>query len=232
MKTNKLSFWSKTVVLSLAVMAVSSNVVYGQSMNYDVHIGMNTTKYMSNDDPRMYGQSAKTGMELGFGARYTMKSGLELSSGVNLTMSSCSFSAFSDYIIGNQITTMYPQVNMRNVAIDIPVTLGYQIKVCDGVQLTPMVGVYGRYGLFSIKDDLLITDNPTIEKWNCYKDYQYGDATLSAARRAEFGLASAVRLTVCNHYELSLTYRRGLTTQLPQYDGKLHSLSLTLGYRF
>ena len=116
-------------MLSLAVMAVSSNVVYGQSMNYDVHIGMNTTKYMSNDDPRMYGQSAKTGMELGFGARYTMKSGIELSSGVNLTMSSCSFSAFSDYIIGNQITTMYPQVNMRNVAIDIPLTLGYHIKV-------------------------------------------------------------------------------------------------------
>ena len=66
MKTNKLSFWSKTVVLSLAVMAVSSNAVYGQSMNYDVHIGMNTTKYMSNDDPRMYGQSAKTGMEWNF----------------------------------------------------------------------------------------------------------------------------------------------------------------------
>ena len=88
MKTNKLSFRSKTVVLSLAVMAVSSNVVYGQSMNYDVHIGMNTTKYMSNDDPRMYGQSSKKGMELGLGARYTIKSGVQYSNGGNLNMSS------------------------------------------------------------------------------------------------------------------------------------------------
>lgn len=221
-------------VVWMAMFSFSGTLLaYGQGYEYDVHIGVNTSGYTDANSQFFYDMTNKFGVNIGFGASYAFRSNVEVLTGANLVMSGGQFGLMNNYMgTDGRQAVLFPEVNVRHVSMEIPAMIGYRINAGKSFRLTPSVGFYGRYGLFSIKDKVFADDGRSSEKWNCYQSYQYDNGSLSAVKRLDIGVAVALRVTYLSHYELTFGYHRGLTDQLQDYGTKQQSLSLTMGYRF
>lgn len=223
----------KKVLLSLCAiaMAVCSSFGQTQDLKIGVHVGGNLSGYTGGKKYIIYDKANKVGYEIGADIQYMLKSKFSISSGISLLQTGGKFSVMSSYASSaGSSQTEFPAINTKVLSLEIPLKFGYDISISDGFAITPTIGIYGRYGLASIKDKVSIAGDKNDYKWDCYKDFNKDMHHLNAMKRFEYGVLIGVGAKISNHYVLSLNYRRGLNTLSSQYDLKKGDLSCTIGY--
>lgn len=208
-------------------------ITKGQGVEYGVHVGVNSSKYVDGDASIFIDNSSKTGYELGFDVKYTFKRNVVLSSGLNLVQVGGKFAGlgdFYDFSNSGQVCN-FPEINTKIMALELPIKVGYKFNIGRSFAITPNVGVYARYGIASIKDDIRTKDNTNNEKWNCFKDYQKS-YTLEAFKRFDAGVTADVTFSILKHYNVGVSYKRGFVSQQSEYTPKNQSLSVLIGYTF
>ncbi len=205
--------------------------VKAQRLNTGLHIGTNLSGYVGGNKYKIYDTSYKVGYEIGGDIRYTLNCGINFTSGISFTQSQGKFSVMSDYYDATgQITTEFPEINTNILFLEIPLKVGYGFQLGGKTRLNPFAGIYGRYGLLSMKDDVREIGKTESEKWDCFKDYNSTYHHIDAMKRIDFGMMVGVEMMVADHYSISINYRRGLLSQSTQYGLRQQGVSLSLGY--
>lgn len=211
-----------------------------QGMKFGVHAGTDLMWYSSNFQPPFGESKMKAGFVVGGDAAYTFGNNVVLASGLDLLVSNGQFNAHSVNYLN---ALMFDKVEVKTMSLEIPLKAGYMFNIGKSVSLTPMVGVYGRYGLASFNGDVvsnIALDSPyestaMTEQWKPYDGYvnsKAGAYTISPMKRWDFGCSVEVKLSVKEHYVISAGYRRGLLKQQDFYRLYGNSLRFTLGYVF
>ena len=218
-------------VVVLFVLACYPSLCKGQNIDYVIHAGMNVSNYVDGDKYQLYESSAKIGLELGVGVRTNFDGNFFIQSGINILQSGGNFAVMSPYVDSSgQLFTEFPEVNTKMLSLEIPLSVGYNVKVGKSVVLSPSVGVYYRYNFASIKDK--VNDGEKTEKWDCFKDFAHGAGRIDPFRHHDLGALVRVDATISRHYCLSLGYQRGLIKQSQQYGLKNQTFTLSAGYIF
>lgn len=221
----------KVLILLFGITAFLCQSIYAQDLKMGLHVGGNLSGYTGGKQYIIYDKSNKVGYEIGADIQYFLKNKISIASGISLLQTGGKFSVMSSYTssIGHG-ETEFPAVNTKALSLEIPLKFGYDISLCNGFALTPNVGVYGRYGVSSIKDKVKIIGDKTNYKWDSYKDFNKDMHHIDAFKKFEYGVLIGISTKISNHYVISLNYKRGLNTLSSQYDLKKSDLSCTIGY--
>lgn len=226
----------KKVFVTLAVMASLFPVCgMAQEAKVDVHAGANLSGFAGGKDFTVQDKSMKVGASLGVGFSYETQSNIVLSSGIDFLMAGGKFMGVSNYYsVGDKGPTIdFPSVSSREVALQIPLKIGYNFMLGKKWNFIPSIGVYGRYSLASFKQNVTAKtgENTTNTfKWNCFDNYSNSMVRLNAYKRWDIGGLIEGKFVYANRYALTLGYSRGFMDKSSQYKFKNHSYYLTLGY--
>ncbi len=230
MKTLK---YVKAAVLAVALTSPMAGMA--QETRVDVHVGANLTGFVGGDKYQVQDKKVKGGSIAGVGLSYETQNKIVLSSGVDLQMMAGKYSVMSDYLYDGKLPYTYPEVNSREIAIEIPVKIGYDFCLGKKLNLIPSVGIYGRYSVASIKENVtenFVGDKPNTFKWNSFENHANGKNHLDAYKRWDMGALVEAKLVYCKHYSMTLGYSRGFVYKSSQFHIKNHSLNFTIGYTF
>lgn len=230
----------KHFLLAVAIVILSGVSCYAQKFSYGLHAGVNVANFKAKDLYRVYDSKSKVGYQIGGDVNYTLNNGISFVSGLDAMVYGGKFSTQSQYASGGQNVTEFPEVNTKEVALEIPLKVGYKFSLSEKSYLMPTIGVYGRYSIASIKDDVVslvdyTTNTTTKEKWNCFKDYsnpKSPNATMPAFNRFDFGFNVGVLAVVASHYSISASYSHGLINHSKKYELKNRNINISLGYLF
>ena len=212
--------------------------VNAQGLKFGVHAGTDLLWYSAKNNPPFDESNIKAGFVVGGDVAYTFNNNVALASGISLLVSNGQFSALTEYY---PVEMKFSEVNVKTMSLEIPLKVGYTFRLGSGISLTPMVGVYGRYGVDSFKGDIVSnigdTSKPetTTESWKPYDGYTNSKTaaySISPMKRWDFGCSAELKLAVKDHYVISAGYMRGLINQDNYYKINNNSLRLTLGYVF
>ena len=224
-------FMKKTIFAAIILMICCLHI-QAQQWDYGLHAGINSSGYTGGKAYTIYGKSNRIGYEVGGDVRYTLRSGLLFASGLSILQTGGQFAVMSDYAgATGQGETAFPEVNTNLLFLEMPLKVGYDFKLGSKVVLSPHIGAYARYALASIKENVQTNDG-SVEKWNCLKDYNKGYRHIEAFKRFDAGLAAEVELRLFRHYLLTAGYRRGFVEQSAQYGLKSQTFIVKLGYLF
>lgn len=222
-----------SIIIIASLFSLLSNA---QDLKYGVHAGVNLSGYCSGDKFKVYDSKFRTGCQVGGDLIYTFNNKITLSSGADIMLSGGKFSTFSSYISSNGVNTEFPEIKAKEISVEIPIKIGYDFKLSDKSDFIPSVGIYGRYGFESIKDNVTTSlDNgksQDVKKWNCYEDFSDKGHRIDAFKRFDFGVNAEARFVFSNHYFVALGYSYGLTKKTEQYGIKPNYVKLSLGYIF
>lgn len=222
----------KKTIFAAALFTLCCLHTQAQTWNYGLHAGINSSGYTGGKAYTIYGKSNCIGYEVGGDIRYTLRSGLLFASGLSILQIGGQFAVMSDYAgATGHGETAFPEVNTKLLSLEMPLKVGYDFKLGSKVVLSPHIGIYARYALASIKDDVRTNDG-SVEKWSCLKDYSKGYRHIEAMKRCDAGLTAEVELRLFHHYLLTAGYRRGFVKQSAQYGLKRQMFSVALGYLF
>ena len=203
-----------------------------QGVKYDVHAGANLSGYVSGNHYTAQDRDMKVGAGLGVGISYETDNRFVISSGLDFLLVRGGFTAMSEYVspTGGPFTT-FPSVNTREISIQVPLKFGYDFHLGEKWHFVPAIGVYGRFSMISIKDN--VTENTgegtTTFKWNCFNSYQ-GSSRLSSYNRWDVGGLIEGKFTYLDRYSVSLGYNRGFLDKSSQFKFKNQGCHFTIGY--
>lgn len=201
---------------------------FSQNLQYGVHVGGNISRFHSGNVFRVYDNKWKVGYEIGGDVKCQVTNHICLLSGLTLVQAGGKFSAMINYYQG--ALTEFPEINAKIVSLEVPLKIGYSFALSENVAIVPNIGIYGRYALASIKDNVITVGDDSAEKWDAFKDYNKGEHQIDAMKRWDFGVAAGLEVQLLKHYSVSLRYNYGLRKQSQQYDIKNQGISLSIGY--
>lgn len=222
----------------LFILCVAALHVNAQGLKFGVHAGTDLLWYSAKNNPPFDESKMKSGFVVGGDVAYTFNNNVALASGISLLVSNGQFSALTEYY---PVEMKFSEVNVKTMSLEIPLKVGYTFRLGSGISLTPMVGVYGHYGVDSFKGDVVSCiggtsgANTITESWKPYNGYtssRIDTYTISPIKRWDFGCSAELKLAVKDHYVISAGYMRGLINQDDYYKINNNSLRLTLGYVF
>ncbi len=220
-------------VLGALLMAPACGMA--QETHVDVHVGANLSGFVGGNDSQVQDKKVRVGSEFGVGLSYETKNKIVLSSGFNFLLVSNKMSVLSDYLSEGKLAFTYPEVNAKEIALEVPVKIGYDFRLGTKLNFIPSIGVYGRYSTASLKDDVtenFVGDIPNTFKWNCFENHLNNNNRLDAYKRWDVGALVEAKFLYAGHYSLLLGYSRGFIKKSSQFKVKNHSLKLTIGYSF
>ena len=225
----------KVVLASLVMMAIFPMNGMAQSFDVDVHAGANLSGFASGKDFTAQDKKMKAGASLGVGLSYETKGKIVLSSGLDVLMTGGKFMGVSNYYsVGDKGPAIdFPMVNSREIALQIPLKVGYDFTLGKKWNFIPSVGVYGRYSIASLKQNVTAKtgENATTTfKRDCFVNYSNNVVRLDAYKRWDVGAMVEAKFMYDKHYSFALGYSRGFVDKSSQYGFKNHSWYLTLGY--
>lgn len=230
----------KKIIIVLTAFMLLSLSSYAQKITYGLHAGANVSNFHPKDKFRVYDSENKVGIQVGGDLYCSIKNGITLSSGLDAIFLGGKFSTMSQYVNGGHNSTEFPEVNTKEIALEVPLKFGYKFALNDKLYIMPSVGVYCRYSILSIKDNVVSmandeTNTTVTEKWNCFKDYvnpKNQSMVIPAFNRWDFGLNAGVQAVAANHYSISASYSRGLKNHSEKYELKNEDFRFSLGYIF
>src|SRR5574344_1106594 len=231
----------KKCFMITAVLMLLCTATQAQELKYGIHVGTNTAKFHSGKSYIVYDSKSKSGFQIGGDLSYTLKNNVTLSSGLDALTLGGRFSTMSNYIgTGGTGMTEHPEINTKEMAFEIPLTIGYKFNLGSKSYIIPSIGIYGRYSFASFKENVVtMTDyekNTTItEKWNCFENYsnsKYPNMNIQALKRFDLGINIGVKAVVTEHYSISVCYSNGFLKRSDTYDIKNQDLRISLGYEF
>lgn len=218
------------LVLMASMMSVCG---FAQKVELDVHAGTNMSGFVSGNASRTQDQEMKLGANLGLGVSLVTKNNLVLSSGIDFMLTGAKHEAMSSLLAPDgSLAVAYPDVNSREIAMQIPLKIGYRLSLGKSVHFTPQIGVYGRYSLCGIDDDITLASGYGKMKWNSLEQHGTGPNALQAYKRWDMGGLVEGKFTFFDRYSATLGYSRGLLEKSSQFEFKNQGFHLSLGYKF
>jgi hypothetical protein len=215
------------IILLFCLIAIASQA----QVRFGIEAGINGSEFVGSDSNPYDMKSMKMGYQIGVTADYVQKNHLIWSLSPTFIAANRSVAMGNSYIGGNNMT--YPNVEAKMGSIQLPLTLGYEWAISEHWKLEPFVGLYTAYG-FKIGNnqyDKRGNDgNSTITSdWNPVK----GDAAngLPAFRRWDWGATAGIKVSLNQHYLLSLRYAMGIKELQPSYGMRNAMYLISLGYR-
>lgn len=226
----------KILVVLMALVSLFPLNGTAQGLKLDVHTGANLAGFASGNSYQVQDKEMKLGANLGLGISYETNKKFVYSTGIDFLLTGGSYTAMSDYISDKGgPTEAFPNVNSREIAIQIPVKIGYDFNLGKKWDFIPSIGAYGRYSMVAVKENMTECvdgkSNPSF-KWDSFSNYQHNTNQLKAYNRWDVGALVEGKFVYANNYNVTVGYSRGFTNKSSQFNFKNHSYYLTLGYSF
>lgn len=207
-----------------------------QNLSYGVHAGVDVHSYNSVDQVRVYDQKTNLGFVAGSDLKYTLHNNIIFASGFDITLNAGEFSAFNDYYREqNGVDTEFPQIKTKELSVEVPIAIGYNLRLSDKFLFIPSIGIYSRYAFASIKDKVItnVGDGKTVsDEWKCLDGYVFGIHRIEGFKHFDTGFKIKAELIFASHYSLSATYQKGFIEQNKQFGIKDQNMRICLGYYF
>lgn len=207
-----------------------------QGVKLDAHTGANLAGFVSGNSYQVQDRKMKLGANLGLGLSYETSKKFVYSTGVDFILTGSSYTVMSDYVSDKGGPSVaFPTVNSREIALQIPIKIGYDFYLGKKWNLIPSVGAYGRYSIFAVKENVTesVTDKSNQSfKWDSFSNYQHNTNQLKAYNRWDVGALVEGKFVYANNYNVAVGYSRGFTNKSSQFNFKNHSYYLTFGYNF
>lgn len=220
----------------IILLALFSSQSKAQKWNYGVHAGVDVYSFYSVDQIKVYDQKTNFGFVVGSDLKYTLHNNIILFSSFDVTLHVGEFSAFSDYHREqNGVDTEFPQIKTKKMCVEVPIAIGYDLRLSDKFSFIPSIGIYSRYAFTSIKDRVItnIGYGKTVsDEWKCLDGYVCNGHRIEAFKHFDTGFKIKAELIFTSHYSLSATYQKGFIEQNKQFGIKEQNMRLCLGYYF
>lgn len=190
-------------------------------LSWGVRAGMNISDFTSNSE----GYS-KNGVTVGVVGSYTYPAQWRLQTGLSFSMKGVN--GMNGFALGENLND-YLSVNLYY--LELPITIGYKLPLCDHIFLIPEAGVFFAYGLGGKAEwKRSAGDGYFLASWKSFEN-----GYLKAFNKFDSGMRFGLSVEVYK-FNLSLNYDLGLVTMQHQLSrvGKIKSrtASLSLGYNF
>lgn len=113
--------------------------------------------------------------------------------------------------------------------LTVPINVGYKFNVANKLNVLVAAGPYVDFGLTGSSKVFTSIDNKASEETklssNIYKEKLFN--------RVNFGVNAKVGFEISNHYQISVSYNRGITNVLKNVDDvKMQNVQLGFAYMF
>lgn len=227
-----------SLLMLLTTVSVKAQVKFG------IETGMNASQTVSGEYAEINGRVS--GFQVGgtvdyqFGGHWTLMSGLSLIQkggeiNQDLFVRSADGSAFL------LVAPPYDRISLKMNYIELPLKIGYKIRLNDRLSLIPSIGVYASYGFNAGSCALNAfrsngTDGVfTSVKWKPFDGYNnpdYANSALDKLNHWDFGGIVGLKAVISDHYTASFNYSHSIKSIQKQMDLRNSTFQLSVGYRF
>lgn len=116
-----------------------------------------------------------------------------------------------------------------NYVLSIPINVGYKFSVSNNLNILAAVGPYVDFGLTGSSKAFAYSAGSAVDEKkassNVYKDNLFN--------RVNLGVNAKVGFEISNHYQINISYNRGLTNVMKNRDKvKMQNVQLGFAYMF
>lgn len=226
------------LIMFLASLSMNAQVKFG------IETGMNASQTVSGEYAEINGRVS--GFQVGgtvdyqFGGHWTLMSGLSfIQKGGELNQDLFVRSADGSAFL--LVAPPYDRVSLKMNYIELPLKIGYKIRLNDRLSLIPSIGGYASYGFNAGSCALNAfrsngTDGVfTSVKWKPFDGYSnraYANSPLDKLNRWDFGGIVGLKAIISDHYTVSFNYSHSIKSIQKQMDLRNSTFQLSVGYRF
>lgn len=228
-----------SLMVLLAFTSASAQVKFG------VEVGMNASQVISNKYAE--GNGRVSGFQIGgtvdyqFTEHWTLMSGLSfIQKGGELNQELfVSGGNGSSFLLG---APNFDRISLKMNYLELPVKIGFSIRINDQVRLMPSAGLYVSYGfnagncsLNAYKDVRDSRGHFTQVKWkpfDGYNDPTYSKTPLDKLEHLDFGGVVGLKTVISDHFTASFNYSHSIRPIQRQMDLRNSSFQLSVGYQF
>ncbi|MDY6192004.1 MAG: outer membrane beta-barrel protein, partial [Bacteroides uniformis] len=178
------------------------------------------------------------GFQLGGTVDYEFKHHWMLMSGLTWMQTRSSMELF------NASVPYFPDTEIKMNHLNIPIKIGYNIRINKSLSLIPYIGVYGSINFNAGKCDV---KNPyytgETNHWKPMDGYSYivpteadipyeYEATIDAFRRWNYGAVGGMKAVIAGRYTVSLQYYESIKKVQKQCNLRNYGYQLSVGYQF
>lgn len=144
----------------------------------------------------------------------------------------------------NASVPYFPDTEIKMNHLNIPIKIGYNIRINKSLSLIPYIGVYGSINFNAGKCDV---KNPyytgETNHWKPMDGYSYivpteadipyeYEATIDAFRRWNYGAVGGMKAVIAGRYTVSLQYYESIKKVQKQCNLRNYGYQLSVGYQF
>jgi len=224
----------KKLIMFLFVLTVLPSALMAQEVRFGVHAGVGMWGLYGGDKYLVNNTKMKVGGLIGGEVSYEFKNHLTLNTGLDLLFRQSKFSILGSYY---PLTVIHPEVNSKSVALQLPLTVGYNIQVSPHVAIVPSIGMYVSCGVAGLSGDVTTQKADgkiTTGTWKMYDKYvePTTNYNIDAFKRFDYGMTFEAKMLFRSHYTGTIGYTTGFAKQTNTYGLKNNAVTLSMGYRF
>lgn len=234
----------KKLIVALVALGVLATPAMSQ-VKFGVEAGMNASQVISGEYAEGNGRVA--GFQIGgtvdyqFSEHWVLMSGLSfIQKGGELNQNLFVGAGNGSYLLLG--APNYDRISLKMNYLELPVKIGFNIRLNDQVSLIPSIGLYGAYGfnagncsLNAYKDVRDTRGTFTQVEWKPFDGYNnptYSKTPLNKLNHWDFGGVVGLKAIVSDHFTASFNYSHSIKAIQKQMDLRNSTFQLSVGYRF
>lgn len=210
--------------------------VSAQQLKFGVEAGGNWSHYKNDKSQAEQVGNMGGGFQLGGTVDYEFKRHWMLMSGLAWMQTRSSMTLF------NASVPYFPNTEIKMNHLNIPLKVGYNIRINKNFSLVPYIGLYGSINFNAGKCDVREAATGKNSHWKPMDGYSYiaptegatyeYEATIDAFRRWNYGAVGGAKAVIGNHYTVSLQYYESIKKVQKQCNLRNYGYQFSIGYQF
>lgn len=228
----------KKIIIFFILTAYLLPQASAQQVKFGVEAGGNWSHYKNDKSKAEQVGSMGGGFQLGGTVDYEFKHHWMLMSGLTWMQTRSSMELF------NASVPYFPDTEIKMNHLNIPIKIGYNIRINKSLSLIPYIGVYGSInfnaGKCDVKNPYYTGETNHRKPMDGYSyivpteadiPYEY-EATIDAFRRWNYGAVGGMKAVIAGRYTVSLQYYESIKKVQKQCNLRNYGYQLSVGYQF
>lgn len=208
-----------------------------QQVKFGVEAGGNWSHYKNDNSKAEQVGSMGGGFQIGGTVDYEFKHHWMLMSGLTFMQTRSSMELY------HYSVPYFPDTEIKMNHLNIPIKVGYNIRISKNFSLIPYIGIYGSINFNAGKCDVKEGHLGKTNHWKPMDGHSYivptdpdfpyeYKATIDAFRRWNYGALGGMKAVIAGRYTVSLQYYESIKKVQKQCNLRNYGYQLSIGYQF
>lgn len=227
----------KHIIITFVLACFCLPSASAQQWKFGIEAGGNWSHYREDKSQAEQIGNMGVGFQLGGTVDYEFKHHWMLMSGLSFMQTRSNMKLF------NAMTPFFPDTEIKVNHLNIPIKVGFNIRISKNFSLIPYIGAYGSINFNAGDCDVKNPYTGKTEHWKPMDGYSYlvppaepdtyeYEARLNAFRRWNYGASGGLKAVIANRYTVSLQYNESIKKVQKQCNLRNYGYLFSVGYRF